>query len=389
MDILRGRLCNLNSLAIGLLAFGCTCGMGKIITLAFVVFLVDLFVNKNTYRIKACLTQKVVITTCLIFLFFAGTYAVAAIAMDSKLGIHQAGHFLERTLPFFLITILTFEKKDVLRPWLLGMATGTFVVLFSIFSSMAEGFLYRPTSLMGKPNSLGGWAILVFPFLTAIFMHYKKQKKLRILAGTSCLAVLLSLALSLSRGAVLGLVVMVGVGLTIYYTRSYKMVALAMVTTMLLSFGFYKEGNFAQRPYDYERVLLLKSGIAMFKDHPWFGVGLGNFGPLYKNKYISAQAKEPDIKTPHNFLLHYLDMSGLVGTSGLVVLLGSQIVFLVKHTFNRGKINLWMVASFLSLVGLMVHGMVDIIIFNRTHMMLWSAFWGITCWLLNKDEDKL
>ena len=377
----------MNSLAIGLLAFGCTCGMGKIITLAFVVFLIDLFINKDTYRIKACLTQKRILTTCLVFLVFAGTYAVAAIAVDSRLGIRQVGHFLERTLPFFLIILLTYERKDVLRPWLWGMGTGTFVVLFSMLFSMAEKTLYRPNSLIGKPNSLGGWAILVFPFVAAIFMHYKKQKILRILAGTSCLAVLLSLALSLSRGAMLGLVVMTGVGLTIYYTKSYKMVALAMLTTMLLSFGFYKGGNVAQRPYDYERVLLLQSGIEMFKDHPWFGVGLGNFGPLYRSKYISAQAKEPKIETPHNFLLHYLDMSGLVGTSGLIVLLVSQIAFLVKHTFSKGKINLWVAASFLSLIGLMVHGMVDIIIFNRTHMMLWSAFWGITCWLVHKDED--
>src|SRR5581483_10253345 len=59
---------------------------------------------------------------------------------------------------------------------------------------------------------------------------------------------------------------------------------------------------------------------SMIRDHPWLGVGPGNFGRHYL-KYMLPRAFE-QIKDPHNFVLEIWATSGLFALGALLVTLG-------------------------------------------------------------------
>jgi hypothetical protein len=374
-----------------LLAFGCTIASGKFIGTAAVLFLLDVFLHKNSYDFKKCCKHTLFLNTIKTILLFVGMYAIASLLVNSKLGIKMAGHYLERFSPFFLIMFLSYKREKIFSKVLIGVAGGAIVVFSSVLLTVFTNNQYRPHSIIGKPNGLGGWAILILPFLVALFFYYKNNLKLRMLACVGSLAACFCLVLSLSRGAMFGAIVMGVAALAYKFRPSCKIFLVAVASALLLSCGLYKTFTVSHRIYDGERILIQKSGIAMFKDNLLLGVGTGNFNAVYRDKYISPYAKEPELETPHNFILDFLDNSGLVGTSGLLVLLGSLIYSFYRYIFANKSFDWWVIAMSLAFLGAVMHGMVDIIILNRFHMMLASFFWGVTCYhiLYSKETVNL
>src|SRR5205085_12047554 len=59
---------------------------------------------------------------------------------------------------------------------------------------------------------------------------------------------------------------------------------------------------------------------AMIRDHPWLGVGPGNFGRLYP-RYMLPTAFET-IQDPHNFVLEMWATSGVASAVALLMTLG-------------------------------------------------------------------
>ncbi len=387
MNIENIKSTYLNSLAVVLLAFGCTIASGKFIGTAAALFLLDVFLHKSSYNFKKCCRHTLFLNTIKTILLFVSMYAISSLLMDSKLGIKMSGHYLERFSPFFLVMFLTYNREKMFPKVLIGVAGGTLVVLSSVILTVFTNNQYRPHSIIGKPNGLGGWAILILPFLSALFFYYKDNLKLRILAGIGSLAAFSCLVLSLSRGAMFGAIVMGIAALTYKFKPSCKMFIIAIVSALLLSCGLYKTFTVSHRTYDGERILIQKSGIAMFRDNILLGVGTGNFNAVYRDKYISPYAKEPELETPHNFILDFLDNSGLVGTSGLLVLLGSLIYTFYKYIFANKSYDWWVIATSLAFLGTVIHGTVDIIILNRFHMMLASFFWGVTCYHILYNQE--
>lgn len=379
----------LNSIALGLLAFGCTAANGKVTAVAWVVFLLDYYKNKNSYAIKACLSESIVANSVKAMFIFIALFALSSVLSWSVLGFKETGHLLEKIAPFFLAVFLLYRRQNVIFPLSIGVTAGTFTVLASALYNMAQGHFYRPESILGNPNSLGGWSILILPFTVAVFADTTNKRSVKVLSGLSSLFLLASLVISVSRGAMVGLVIMTLAALAMYFWHSYKAVAVAMAAAVLLCVGAYNIYSFTHRGYDYERVLLVQSGTQMFLDHPILGVGCGNFAHFYREKYISPLAREPRLDTPHNFILHYLDTVGIVGTSGLIIMLMGQVYCIYKNTFVNGRVNWLIFASFLSFLGMFVHGMVDIICMNRFYMIIYGFLWSITCWSIMSKKTKV
>ena len=60
------------------------------------------------------------------------------------------------------------------------------------------------------------------------------------------------------------------------------------------------------------------SGLQMFRDYPWLGVGLGNFPSAYLAYKVGAVQ---NTLYPHNFVIGLLAETGILGTTGLAVFL--------------------------------------------------------------------
>jgi O-antigen ligase len=109
------------------------------------------------------------------------------------------------------------------------------------------------------------------------------------------------------------------------------------------------------------RLQLWQSAWAMFRDHPWLGVGPDNFLYSFRGRYIRPAAwQEPHISQAHNILLDYATRAGIFG---LAVGAWLQVAFWrlalpLRRLSDRDRL-----ALALGLMGTMVnflaHGLVD------------------------------
>jgi hypothetical protein len=202
------------------------------------------------------------------------------------------------------------------------------------------------------PNSCAGFLALLFPLAIAwtftAMAAWRAQRRapgpnpgprtdqrsalgalaLLVLAAASLCLIGLALWLTHSRGAILGSL-FVGVALLVVYGRrflaSHKAVLLtgmavvvvfgaALFHTAWVARGLTKFGESSVKRSDYWIATW-----AMIRDHPWLGVGPGNFGRLYTT-YMLPRAYE-QIKDPHNLILEVWVTGGVFALLALLLTL--------------------------------------------------------------------
>lgn len=100
------------------------------------------------------------------------------------------------------------------------------------------------------------------------------------------------------------------------------MVALVMAGAIVMAYGTAR-GELPSRSLTF-RWHYWVGTMPVIGDHPWVGVGFGNFGQHYL-KYKLPEAPE-EVKDPHNVLLSTASQMGVVGAIGLLVFLGMIFV---------------------------------------------------------------
>ncbi len=80
-----------------------------------------------------------------------------------------------------------------------------------------------------------------------------------------------------------------------------------------------------------ERFLMWESTMKMFRDNPLLGVGAGNWGDMYQQKYISPDAKEPFIRHAHSNYFQFLGEYGLLGLGAYLVMMIGLLIFFFKR----------------------------------------------------------
>jgi putative inorganic carbon (HCO3(-)) transporter len=108
---------------------------------------------------------------------------------------------------------------------------------------------------------------------------------------------------------------------------------------------------------------LWRSSLALIRDHPWFGVGPGNFLDAYRTRYVLPSAwEEFNMEHPHNV---YLDLWTRLGLLGLLAGVAVQVSFFRSQIVSRKapssktrieSISLGLVGS---MAALLAHGLVD------------------------------
>ena len=104
------------------------------------------------------------------------------------------------------------------------------------------------------------------------------------------------------------------------------------------------------------RLELWYSSLNMLREHPWFGVGPGNFLEAYRTRYVLHSAwQEFNLEHPHNI---YLDHWTRLGVLGVIAGAALQIAFwrLVYHRPRYDALTLGLVGG---MAALLAHGLVD------------------------------
>jgi O-antigen ligase len=235
----------------------------------------------------------------------------------------------------------------------------------------AEGGLPRMLSVYPSPNNVGLYLGRVWSLLVAIVLWGRGQR--RMFYTLALLPVTLALVLSFSRGALLLAVPAAMLAMGWRAADRWRWAALALVAIgALVLIPLLRVPRFASlldldQGGTFFRLELWQSSLALIHDHPWFGVGPGNFLEAYRTRYVLPSAwQEFDLEHPHNV---YLDHWTRLGVLGVLAGVSLQIAFwravrrqprrpallkrsvLPKHALALGLAG--------SMAALLAHGLVD------------------------------
>ena len=123
------------------------------------------------------------------------------------------------------------------------------------------------------------------------------------------------------------------------------------------------EGATLQAQSVSERFLMWQSAKKMFLDHPCLGIGLGNYGDLYEQRYILPEAKEGRHPHPHSIYLQTLCEVGLLGFASFVAVWGYALRRLVRSALQPDA-DFWQKALPFSVLGFLLYGITDNLIYH-------------------------
>jgi len=204
---------------------------------------------------------------------------------------------------------------------------------------VAEGGLARLQSVYYSPNNVGLYLGRIWPLPVAVALWGGRGRR-RLLYGLALVPVTLALVLSFSRGALLlGLpaaVLVMGwrAGGRYRWAALALIVAGALVLLPLLSLPRFAALFDLREGSTFFRLALWRSSAGLVREHPWFGVGPGNFAAAYRTRYMLPSAwSEPNLEHPHNIYLDHWTRLGLLGlVAGLLV----QVAFW-RVVFSRSQ----------------------------------------------------
>ncbi|RLC68083.1 MAG: hypothetical protein DRI48_00595 [Chloroflexi bacterium] len=221
-------------------------------------------------------------------------------------------------------------------------------------------------SVYDSPNSVGLYLGRVWPLLVAVAVLGERKRR-RVLYALALAPVTLALGLSFSRGALLlGLPAALLV-MGWWVGGRYRWAAVAIVAAGGLALvPLMRVARFAalldlQEGSTFFRLKLWHSSLTLLREHPWFGVGPGNFLDAYRTRYVLPSAwEEFNLGHPHNI---WLDHWARLGVLGLLAGVATQIVFWREAVAAREdpatRASSLQIGLAGSMAVLLAHGLVD------------------------------
>lgn len=244
----------------------------------------------------------------------------------------------------FLCWAYSVFRKNAEAAWRIGsaliMALAAFQVLVSLYQDFFAGDL-RPHGTFDNPNFLAEFLAVATLLCLARLLYRKENRPTRILLGVLGSIFLFSaFSLCRSRGVLLSAVPAFGLLLVARYgVRRGATILAAFGIPVLAGLGFRSVSRFfSSDPYNYGRIIIWKSALRTFLEHPE-GVGLGGY------KYYWYATQEPVAAafrkygkfaaTAHN---EYLEVLTGLGVVGLVLFLAVLLLPLVATARHRKRL---------------------------------------------------
>ncbi len=319
-----------------------------LIILVYIIFIIvnkemrDKFINAFKYIFKDY--------TLLFLILYAGIMILSILySTDKKLALRESVRFSTYLALFFIIkyeitdrTVIEKLMKFHIINVVIVCVYGIIGLAFSFDVDISHG-IYRIQSTFENPNNFAMYLILsIFPIATLAIDTKKRKDKIIYLIIT--LLIIVSITLTGSRNALLGLII--GFAFLMFF-YSWKFITwvggIGIITVFIPSVRtrILKIGDTSQ---NMSRIKLWRVALDIIRDHPILGVGNGNYSTFYqryKGKYSYINYNPTTNVHPHNI---FLKVQCELGIFGLAVFLGliSSILFsilrfikFVKNSFVR------------------------------------------------------
>jgi len=318
-------------------------------------------------------------------LLHAGDFTVASQAFVS---------FLKDALGA-LIVVFFIQKPGSFRAAIWAViGAGTFIASISVFqaitgtysndywgfggwSTQVSGFLgrYRVEGSYGNPNAFAQ-VLVVVVVLALDRVWHEKHALLRIAAGWALAAGLLAILFTYSRGGFLALFFALGV-----FLIQHRPGFMPLLLTAFLALGViqFLPATYTDRISSLTQFVSLQNdqvtdpsfrgrlsentaAVQMFLDHPWMGIGIGNYSINYQDysRDIGLDPRRTN-RNPASLYLELLSEQGIVGT---VIFFG--LLYIVFA-------GLWSAKARFNLVGLQGEGYISAALFAGLAGYMFSA----------------
>lgn len=271
-------------------------------------------------------------------------------------------------LLIFAIRLTITEKEQinkVLCAMFFSLAVSDIYILYQI---LVDGYIIvekyaRPLALVGGTIVVTGMMFtMLLPSMVTFILHKGEKQWVRFMAYGAFLLSIFGVIGSYTRASWVTAAIVI-VFLMMNYIRSFKKLAvIGMVGVMLFGGVCATVPQVAQRfssigdTQDWaqrERYLMWSSAWEMFKDHPFMGVGYGNYTDEYLNNYISPLSNERQTHA-HSMYFHYLAEDGLFGFS----IYCSMIGYFLWWSWRR-RHNIYGMMLFASMLGYCIYSATD------------------------------
>lgn len=164
-----------------------------------------------------------------------------------------------------------------------------------------------------------------------------------------------ALLLSESRGPLLGTVA--GAAVLGLADKRWRKVSLLALVAVPAAFGFWEllptSHNFSgmltrmkTTNADFARLTFWRVGLQIFRDHPWHGVGLGNYKTVFTQYFQGSFDGETVWGSAHDLYIHQAAERGLVGLAALAAVLWTMC----RRSWDRARAsgsaaNLWALSA--------------------------------------------
>lgn len=268
----------------------------------------------------------------------------------------------------FVVTIETIDDKQKYKKVLFSfLISATLVIGYGFYGILYKGYTGRLTSTFNNANPAGSY-FMIISLLAFSFLLFNKNIKNKILAFVYFLLSTTLLILTYSRGAWLGYIfgIMLGMAIFIYKLDSIKfksIITISIAIIVILSIPLlppkvverFKSIDNLESNSIKQRLIQYKVGFNIFRDYPFFGVGIGRFPEMFKDYRLEGVR---DFRHIHNLYLNLAVETGSLGIIFLIIVI-HKLIFkkMFNFTLNKESLNY---GFFIICLGIFIHNLVDI-----------------------------
>ncbi len=231
----------------------------------------------------------------------------------------------------------TVRKLVTVFVWLTGILAihGVYQYIIGVempstwIESNEVGIRTRVYSIFTSPNIFGSLMVLAIPICIALLLTTEKKLK-KVVFNILALCMFASLLFTYSRGAWIGVACAMGVYVLL---KDKRLIVPAVFTVFLVLIFVPSISNrilymlspeYMASSMKGGRLIRWLTGIQIFQEHPWIGLGLGSFGgAVAMNNGLSAIVHGKVIETFYmdNYYMKIVAEAGLVGIVVFVFLM--------------------------------------------------------------------
>jgi O-antigen ligase len=364
---------------------------------SIIMSIIGLFVGlsmRSDYSRAAALQGKV-------FMYLVLFVFVQAISLYYSGMLAMLGEFFFwYQFPLFVaISILLMPSVEAMRRYVWGIIVGSmFVVLYGIYAVFAWGG-YEGTGragAYGMYDNHNDYTFIIIQIVPFIYTYLQAETSAfkRLLLRVFFVACLAGVALSLSRGGMIALVLELVLIIALLTQGRKRLILLPIVAAVgiaAVSYQYTKRAENQGSGYTAEdaessRIELWKAGVNMLIDRPLLGVGSRRF-PEFSRYYYDLSHDQIG-KVSHNTYIEIFSSSGLLGFAAFMLMIRWLIRELRRLPSKECPpiIDATRKGALIALYAILFRALLDAKVHDWCFYVLCAI--GITCSLLQRKFES-